>query len=157
VTEQNLGELLRQSLQTVAGELSSRAIRIVTEFADDLPLVRLDARAMKHVLINLIQTEAQSMTSGGSLCIRTLSHDGSRAGLPSPTAVAPTNGCRRTVVAEIEARANVGSETNLDGGGRDAKNDFGMVVARKIIQLYGGNVQSARTNGTARHTISFNS
>jgi PAS domain S-box-containing protein len=60
VTEQNLTEILKQSLNAVETELSVQSIQVRSELADNLPALRLDKRSIKHVLINLLAMEIRA-------------------------------------------------------------------------------------------------
>jgi hypothetical protein len=91
-------------------------------------------------LINLLATEINSCEVGGQLAVRTF--------LRAPAAGA---GNRATVVVEIVPVSGNGKSKPVSGEDftESAGEDFGMIVARKIVQLYGGKFErrSARAGG----------
>lgn len=147
VSDQDLGQLFEQALASLESELTAQAIRVRADYATSLPRLRLDPRALKHVLINLLATEINGCPPGSEFYVRTY--------LRAPAA--GPNG-KSTVVAEIEARHPAAAEAAViisekpAGGTPD---DFGIMVSRKIIELYGGKVECQRQRTKRRFTISF--
>jgi two-component system sensor histidine kinase UhpB len=157
VTDQNLSEIFRHALRTVEGELASQAIQLHADLAEPLPALRLDQRAMKHVIINLLATELQTCATGGALAVKTYTRPAPVTTPPSP---APAT---VVVVAEVESRRAPGSPPRPDPGSkpgnasRPDKSEFGLLVSRKIIELYGGRLDCARHATGSKYTIAFNS
>lgn len=147
VTEQDLGQLLEQSLATLESDLTHRAVRVHADYAMNLPLLRLDSRALKHVLINLLTTELNGCGAGSEFFIRTY--------LRAPAAGAVG---KSTVVGELEARHRSTPEatsTATEHFTAASPEDFGLMVSRKIIELYGGKVECQRHRNRTKFTISF--
>lgn len=147
VSDQDLGQLLEQALASLESELGAKTIRVRADYATSLPRLRLDPRALKHVLINLLATEINACRAGSEFFVRTY--------LRAPAA--GPNG-KSTVVAEIEARYAAAVEAVIIETEKPATgnpDDFGIMVSRKIIELYGGKVECQRLRTKSKFTISF--
>ena len=139
--------MFEQALASLESELTAQAIRVRADYATSLPRLRLDPRALKHVLINLLATEINGCPPGSEFYVRTY--------LRAPAA--GPNG-KSTVVAEIEARHPAAAEAAVIVAEKPASgtsDDFGIMVSRKIIELYGGKVECQRQRTKRRFTISF--
>lgn len=161
VSDQNLSELFQQSLHAVESELTAKSIKVQAELAGNLPALRLDKRSMKHVLINLLINESHTFCEGGELRIKTCVRDltESERSRFAATDVESAQKCG-VVMAEIESchgdpgdvRAVKVGKTKAPADGED----FGIMVSRKIIELYGGKVECLRRPTGNKFTISFN-
>lgn len=151
-TDQNLSDLLRESLNSVETELAVQAIQLQLELATDLPSLRLDKRSIKHVLINLIATEIRSSSYGGELLVKTFVREPTtkeRARFAPGDAESDE---KKVVVAEVESRdgkAESEKKSACDG------DEFGLLVSRKLIELYGGKLERQSQRNGAKLTISF--
>lgn len=147
VSDQDLGQLFEQSLAALESELTARALRVRADYATNLPRLRLDSKALKHVLINLLTTEINGCSPSSEFYIRTY--------LRAPAA--GLNG-KSTVVGEIDVR-NPGVEPpgapSADSATAMVPDEFGLMVSRKIIELYGGKVECVRQRNRNKFTISF--
>ncbi len=152
VTEQSLTELFRQSLAAVETELSVQSIQLRAELADDLPTLRLDKRSMKHVLINLLATEIRACSYGAELVVKTFARDPT---LKESARFAHSEAdyeSRKMIVAEVETRGgNAPAEKDSKGAG----DEFGLLVSRKIIELYGGKLERQQHRDGSKLTLSF--
>lgn len=144
VSDQDLGQLFEQALASLESELTAQTIRVRADYATSLPRLRLDPRALKHVLINLLATEINACRPGSEFYVRTY--------LRAPAA--GPNG-KSTVVAEIEARLPATEEPTVIVAEKPNVDDFGIMVSRKIIELYGGKVECQRQRTKRKFTISF--
>ncbi|MGC3959033.1 MAG: response regulator [Verrucomicrobiota bacterium] len=149
VSDQDFGQLFEQTMTALESELTAHAILVRADYAPDLPKLRLDPRALRHVLISLLGAEINACPLGSDLFVRTY--------LKAPPA--GPNG-RSSVVAEVDVRhpggGGEGSTTTITKKAiPGSTDDFGMMVARKIIELYGGRVESHRTRLGHRFIISF--
>lgn len=73
-TAVNLNVLAQRVLTLAERELRARGIRVVTEFAADLPHVVAHADGIQQVLVNLVNNAADAMPGGGTLRLTT-THD----------------------------------------------------------------------------------
>jgi PAS domain S-box-containing protein len=69
--EQDLNQVIEQSLSLIKYELIRRAIRLEKKLAPNLPAVNLDNNKIKQVLVNLGLNAIQAMPKGGTLTIET--------------------------------------------------------------------------------------
>lgn len=157
VTDQNLNDILRQSLQTVRGEAAPHAIQIIDELAENLPPLRLDPRAMRHVFINLFSSELKKLRTGGDLVIRT------ECSLCPPDAPVPRGSgggtaAKPAVRLQVESRrtaqVTIAPEAALPAGQVPTK-DFGLLVLKKIIELYGGRLEFNLAETGNRFVLTF--
>jgi len=147
VSDQDLGQLFEQSLAALESELGARSIRVRADYATSLPRLRLEPKALRHVLINLLTTEINGCSPGSEFFIRTY--------LRAPAA--GLNG-KSTVVGEIDVRHAAASnpvEAVSESPAAVGADDFGIMVSRKIIELYGGKVECQRQRTRSKFTISF--
>ncbi len=159
-SEQHLNDILRKSLRAVQSELAGRPIQVIEEFSEDLPLLRLDPRPMGHVFTNLFTTEISALRQGGSFAIRTFARELTAEEHDRYRVTGKTASGRKVVVAQIEGRP-AQPETALPMAPAKKFNagperDFGTLVLRKIIELYGGRVEVSRHDPGSCFTISFN-
>ena len=152
VTEQSLTEIFRQSLNAVETELSVQSIQVRADLADDLPALRLDKRSIKHVLINLLAMEIRASRYGAEMIVKTFSReptDKERARF------APGEGdsdSRRMIVAEVESHGSPAADGKTPAKAGD---EFGLLVSRKIIELYGGKLERQQQRDGNKLTVSF--
>jgi signal transduction histidine kinase len=140
--EHDLGELLRVSLADLGPELRNNNVTLVHDYCDGAPLLRLDDRSIKHVLVTLLTHEIQCM-GGGVLAVRTFLRDDLDSG-------------KRLLVADIESRRDSqGAHDTAMARKMDAQTKFRMMVSKKVLELYGGRVDYAARDQASRYTISF--
>jgi two-component system, cell cycle sensor histidine kinase and response regulator CckA len=160
VSEQNLNTILRKSLRAVQSELAGSPIQVSEEFSERLPLLRLDPRPMGHVFTNLFTTEVNSLRQGGVFSVKTFARDLTEEEHDRYRVSGKTSTGRQVVVARIEARpappTAVSPITGSPRANPGPETDFGTLVLRKIIELYGGRVEFHRAATGNCFTISFN-
>ncbi len=147
VSDQDLKQLLEQTFLALEPDLSARNLQLRTDYAAELPRLRLDPRALRHVLINLLVTEIKHARSGGELYVRTF--------LRAPAA-GPHG--KSTVVAEMEFRfgnSDTAHASRTEAERPAGSEDFGVIVARKIIELYGGKFERRSLRSGNRISLSF--
>lgn len=152
VTEQNLTEIFRQSLNAVETELSVQSIQVRADLADDLPALRLDKRSIKHVLINLLAMEIRACSYGAEMTVKTFSREPTDKELARLTPGEGDSDSRRMIVAEVESH---GSPTADGKAPAKAGDEFGLLVSRKIIELYGGKLERQPQRDGCKLTLSF--
>jgi signal transduction histidine kinase len=62
-------EIIEAVVKLTSKQAEQARVKIITEIADGLPFVRLDAEQMKQVLLNLILNAIEAMPAGGQLTI----------------------------------------------------------------------------------------
>ena len=165
IREHDLSRLIAQSLRGFEEELGNHSVRLVLELAPGLPLLRLDGCTMKHVFINLFGHCIRAMAAGGTLTVRTYAH-GAAQGEDGAAHGAPSGNREGTiVVAEIEELAEPDLSHKSPGAprhgsrglpnGKGKEKDFGLMVSRKIIELYGGKIETNKSELGTKYTLSF--
>ena len=152
VTDQNLTELFQQSLNSVETELAVQAIQLRAELADNLPPLRLDKRSMKHVLINLLATEIRALSYGGEFIVKTFVREATSKERAHAASGDADSGFKKVVVAEVESRHG---STAPEKKPTCAGDEFGLLVSRKLIELYGGKLERQSQRDGSKLTISF--
>ncbi len=67
----NINDVIRQSLTMLEKLANFQNVKIITELAEDLPVLNLDVTQMRSVINNLAINAADAMPQGGTLTIRT--------------------------------------------------------------------------------------
>ena len=152
VQDEDLNEIIEQSLLSVENELKNTPIKLVKETDAHLPLIKLDFRTMKHVFINLFMHSIRGMGAGGTLRVRTCCRQ-VKENLIEHGRV--SNFLRigdTVVVVEVEDTAPPAEDKPRDFKGKDPA--LGLAVLKKIVELYGGLVEvtSGKPN---RYTLTF--
>jgi PAS domain S-box-containing protein len=142
IEDHNLSHLLEQSLQAVSAELGQRKIRVQLELEPDLPSVRVDARKIRHVLIKLLLGLADRLPHDAVLKLRTC-----RASAPTrPSPFADTSPVRPPAPAacvELEhAAPDTPPQADTSGPALIRKADLDIMVVKKVVELYGGIVET---------------
>jgi hypothetical protein len=130
-------------------ELAGRPIDIVEDLAADLPRLRLDPRALRHVFVNLFTTELRKLHAGGTLTVQTRAITLAPASL---SATLPPPPPKAAVQLRIESRLR---EAPPAAATTRSPTDFGLLVMKKVIELYGGRVEFAPTETGSRFDLTF--
>lgn len=155
--ETDLEPLIRQSLRFVRHELNAAKIKVVTNFARQLPACRLDRNKMKQVFVNLFTNAVHAMTAGGTLTVTTRCE---RLAQDEEGSVARPGGRLRAgetivVVEIIDTGSGIPAQhlsrvfdpyfsTKPTGKGTG----LGLTVTKTIIDLHAGRLHLAnRTDG----------
>jgi len=157
VKEEDLNAIVEHALRAVEHELIDYPIRVIKQLAPDVPLVRLDARTMKHVFINLLLYCIRAMAEGGELAVRTSVQ-------PLSEKVGQFKAGETVVIAEVEtiraadseSHANSASDSNASGHSENKPGGLGINVLKKIVELSGGAISIAsQGDGGNRYAITF--
>jgi len=71
LSEININEIMKETLNLVTYELKDQNISIAKNFDYALPLINADAEKLKQVFLNIILNARQAMPNGGKLSIKT--------------------------------------------------------------------------------------
>jgi two-component system NtrC family sensor kinase len=161
VRDENLSQIIEMSLHAVGAEIANNPIQLRKNLAEELPLLRLDLKTMKHVFINLFMYCIRGMASeGGMLAIRTYAEElKDNYTVNGRTSVYFKKG-ETIVVAEVEDTASPLVEAMAASQNRGLVQDkqesnLGLTVLKKIIELYGGIIQVASNEVGNKYTIVF--
>lgn len=159
---QDLNAVLEKSTILVSHEFLASHVRVVKQFGENLPVLRLDTGKIEQVFVNVLTNAAHAMAGGGTLTIRTYATS-AQAGAEQPQKDGACDGTR--VIVEVD---DTGPGVPPDKLGRIFEPFFttkprgkgtglGLSVCRKIIALHSGTVDIKNLEGTgARVTIVLN-
>jgi PAS domain S-box-containing protein len=147
-----LPTLLERALDLHGQEIESGNVRVVREYAHDLPVVWMDPEALYQAIVNLVRNALDAMPSGGRLIVRTGWSDTTHL----PVAGRRGLGAARRVRIEIEDSGvgipadhaervfNPFFSTKAGGTG------LGLALTHKIVEDHGGTIdfRSASGSGT---------
>ena len=166
--ESEIEPLIRQVLRFVRHEVDTAKVKVVTNFARNLPLCAIDRNKMKQVLVNLFSNACHAMAPGGVLSVTTQTQ---RLAQDEEVGVGPRAGGRMRagdtlVLIEI---ADTGRGIPVDNLLRVFDPYFttkptgkgtglGLTVTKTIIDLHGGRLNiSNRNEGGVSATIALRS
>lgn len=151
---QDLNQLIARALLLVKNPLTSQQVEVRLELDPSLPALKFDAQKLEQVFINVFINSIQAMAAGGTLTIRTrqVLLDDSSAREPVFRRFNPGE---TLVVAEVQDTGSGLTETEIArafdpffttkpvgvGSG------LGLPVARKIIDVHGGNIEIKNAPG----------
>ena len=130
-----LPEIVADCITIVKGRAREAQISLVNDFPDGLPPVRVDARAIKQVLLNLLSNAIKFTPAGGQVRIAGHSNpDGSVTVEVSDTGI----GIRREYLPRIFEpfwQGDPSIRRASEGTG------LGLAISRKFMELHGGGLQ----------------
>jgi two-component system NtrC family sensor kinase len=150
--EADLRRVIDGALEVLSAELERAAVKVVRNFAPDLPPLRLDADRIGQLFINVISNAIQAMPTGGTVTIA--SREGTIDEADTSFDAGSRSGSRfrageRVVVVEISDTGTGIAPEHLDkvfepffstsptGQGMG----LGLTVARKLIELHRGSMR----------------
>jgi PAS domain S-box-containing protein len=143
--ELDMNQLLNDTLQLLEPQLRKSNIEIVKEYADSLPRVYASAGKLQQVYTNLILNARDACNGGGTITLRTFSHNGD--GVTAEVAdtgegIPPEN--LKKVFDPFFTTKGIGNGTGL-----------GLAVTYGIIQEHAGTIEVASTEsvGTTFRTV----
>jgi PAS domain S-box-containing protein len=72
--DREINPIIKDLLDFVRYELEEADVRIVEDFADELPLLRLDEKYIKQAVLNIVKNAISAMPDGGTLSVATRRH-----------------------------------------------------------------------------------
>jgi PAS domain S-box-containing protein len=152
----DLHRILKRVVEMVSEEARKHQVRIVMEFDQETPLVKIDADQMEQVFINLTMNAIQAMPEGGELQIRI----GQGRGKNQNPADSPAQGAPEII--EIEFK-DTGSGIDPEHLGKIFDPFFstkpvgkgtglGLAVTQSIIRDHGGEI---RVESRVNHGTTF--
>lgn len=134
----NLNELIAETLDLLAPELSERNIMVISNYEKDLPSLELDQVQIKQVFYNLIKNAYQAIPSnGGSIALRTFMTDADVCATVEDTGTG--------ISPEMMGILFEPFQTTKSSG-----NGLGLLIVRRILREHGGSlrIESEKGMGT---------
>jgi two-component system NtrC family sensor kinase len=135
LTETDLPALLNQIIDFAAHHTDLKRMRIVRDFAPDLPLVRVDGDQMRQVAMNLMINAGAAMAEGGRLTVGVAAGNEGWVKLSfedSGSGISPEN---------LEKIFEPFFTTKARGTG------LGLAITRTIVEQHGGRIEIASQVG----------
>lgn len=132
---QELNQVVENTLLFMKYHFEKHHIRVIRDFGQGLPLVKMDKARIGQILVNIILNAIEAMPGGGELNIRTCLEEGAYQ--------------QRRAVVEIKDSGSGMPEENLrkifepffttrrDVGGTG----LGLWITRNIIEMHGGGIE----------------
>ena len=143
----SLGEMLRQSVETVRPRAEAKEVSVATEFSEESPTVRVDKTRILQIMAILLDNAIFHTPNGGSVTVLSEVRDGSRlevtvadTGEGIPADVLPFVFERFYRVDPSRARATGGT-------------GLGLTIARQLVQLHGGTLRAESTQSEGSRFI----
>ncbi|HXG50350.1 MAG TPA: ATP-binding protein [candidate division Zixibacteria bacterium] len=134
-----LEEVVRLATATVEPMLKDGRVRLVTDLAPDIPLVRTDRDKLKQVIINLLSNSVK-FTERGEIRIRAVNHDGTLELAVSDTGI----GMKKEALDYIfEEFRQVDMSTTRKYGGTG----LGLAIVKRLVNLLGGEISVESEEG----------
>lgn len=136
-----LPALLDRAAELYAQEMETAGVRVVREYARDLPTVWADPNALYQALVNLVRNALDAMPSGGRLTLRMGWADGGLA-LPGRSHAA---GARRVRVEIADSGVGItpGDADRVFNpffSTKDRGTGLGLALTHKIVEDHGGSI-----------------
>ena len=135
----DLNDTVDQALRITESGARRGDIEIVRDFDRTLPRILADPQHMKQVVVNLVVNAIQAMTEGGTVTIRTVSHDGDAYLIVEDTGPGMTPDVLKMIFTPFFTTKDV-----------DKGSGLGLSVIHGIVKAHGGliQVESAPDAGT---------
>jgi signal transduction histidine kinase len=132
-----LADLIQHTLAIVNTETQKKQIQIITENADDLPMLEADSDKVKQVLLNIFLNSLAAMNNSGKLSVKTVTGNNYIKVIISDTGVGIDE-------------SNLPSIYDPYFTSKPAGTGLGLAVVQKIMEAHGGkiDVQSVLGQGT---------
>ncbi len=145
IRQENLTDILEHALAAIQPELTNYPVTLHKELAQELPLLELDHKTIKHVFINLLMQIVRTMPSeGGQLRLRTYSRELRETLVVNGKALRYFGVGDKVVCAQIEDRPHPSNGTTefyqrpaSENRSPSKDSAFGITILRRIVELYG--------------------
>ncbi|MGE0129200.1 MAG: sensor histidine kinase [Blastocatellales bacterium] len=123
-------EIIEAVVKLANKQAEQARVWIVTEIADALPFVRLDAEQMKQVLLNLILNAIEAMPEGGQLTVSARRHEEELLLMVRDTGKGINPAVREKLFSPFVT-------TKTRGTG------LGLAIAHRLVTQHGGRIEAA--------------
>src|ERR1035437_201940 len=126
----NLNELARTTLDLQRSRAEKARVEVIEEYAD-LPLLEVDADALKQVLLNLLNNSMQAMPHGGQLRVATRAEADGVAFVVADTGVG----------MDAETRSRIFTPFFSTWAGSAGATGLGLSVSMRIVEGHHGTIE----------------
>jgi PAS domain S-box-containing protein len=155
--EENLNSILELSIRAVESEFAQHPVQFAQRLAPTLPVLKLEARVMKHVFINLLLYAMRSLRGGGTLTVSTGTRIWTGPGAGANGGYSQLKPGDSVVVAVVECmHAPDALPSGQDQPKGNTSAGVGLTVLKKIVELYGGAIETpARKGLCSKYCVMF--
>jgi PAS domain S-box-containing protein len=140
-----IASLLERAVDLYANQIEAKQVRVVREYARDLPRIQADAEHLYRALVNLVGNALDAVAAGGQVTVRTRwAEDGSNAvrrGSPRHVHIEVEDDGPGILDSDAERIFNP-FFTTKDGG-----TGLGLALAHKIVEDHGGTIDFSSAVG----------
>ncbi len=149
-------DILRAMLALVRPDAQKHHIRIVEEFAADLPPISADSQQLQQAILNILLNATQAMPDGGTLTARTERVDAPRNGAENATKRGPYVRINIRDTGVGISREHLGSIFSPFYTTKHRGTGLGLSITRTIVEKHHGTiaVESELNRGTT-FTLEF--
>lgn len=133
--------LAESTIRLVATRAEQNAVRLISSIPEGMPLLNVDVRRTKQVLLNLLANAVKFTPAGGSVALLArMDADGGLAFLVSDTGIgmSPTD---ITIALSPFGQVDSGLDRRFEGVG------LGLPLAKSLVELHGGSLDVESTPG----------
>ena len=141
----NLNTLIEEVINQLKPQAERQQLSVKTEFAPDLPDIRVDGERVKQVIINLTHNAIKFTPAGGNITIQS-HHDDKHVTID---VIDTGTGISRNDLPHIFERFFKADRARSGGG-----TGMGLAIAKHVIEAHGGSIQAHSREGKGT-TISF--
>ena len=144
-THVDLNEIVKEGMYFLEVRCAKQHIEVVSDFANDLPMITADPSQLHQVIINLIVNSIHAMPEGGVITLKTSASKDKVSLVIEDTGLGMSEDVREKIFLPFYTTKDIGEGTGL-----------GLAVVHGIITTHKGSieVQSAIKKGT-QFAISF--
>jgi len=141
----NINEKIDEGLYLLESRIKKSNITLVKEFAEDLPLIKIDLSQLNQVIVNLVVNAIQAMPAGGQLTIKTSSSINSILLVVSDTGIGMTKEQIDQIFIPFYTTKGINEGVGL-----------GLPVALGIVQSHRGSIcVNSRPGKGTTFTVKF--
>ena len=126
----DINSFIEGSLMLMEKQLSESAIKLVTQYGDAIPPVKISPNQMRQVIINITKNGAESMPQGGTLTVTTAQENGQLKIMIRDTGTGMSEEVRKQIFDAFFT-----TKEQVKGVG------LGLSVCYGIVRDHGGEIQ----------------
>lgn len=129
----NLAQTLSESLRVVTGRAEDKRLRLVAEFADDIPLTA-DRRAIKQIVVNLLSNAVKFTPDHGRIIVRSRTVGNAINLVIADTGIGIESNSLKKLGRPFEQVESQLTKVHTGSG-------LGLAIAKSLAALHGGSMK----------------